>query len=450
MIASLYLEQHGVDPLDGKQVSWHPMKVFLPPEEQFQVSMLSSGDEVFILDYSGGVEFVCAVAAGARRVTVLDHHLTAISSFRAAEANRSIPPNLHVEFDVQRCGATLALDYFSRRLGEESRAAGASVTLADAAATAAGVAEAEARQLALEVFAEGGAAGDVCEPCEASCEMTAAMEGSFTSDATDFRHLCAEQCTGAATVDGGTKSSKRRRKRPGRGQPAKALGRGGHGAGATSATAQAPTPSAVAVPKATEAPVSGSYGALLARGGLGAEALLRLVRLMEDADLYRWWLQDSREFHAGLGALRLNYDVRSNPGLFARLRGLDVATVAAAGKAVLQREESRIEKELNRTFVLAVPEVGVRCFGVRTSFPELRSTLGHALAARSMSEGLGGLGVVAYATPELEAKGLIKVSVRGAEGANTLAFTERFGGGGHLTASSCNVLKFIFDSWCED
>jgi len=168
-------------------------------------------------------------------------------------------------------------------------------------------------------------------------------------------------------------------------------------------------------------------------------ALLRFLRLVEDGDLYRFWLQDSKEFSAGFGSLRLNFDLRINPGLFAELRGLDVHSVIEAGRKGVEGENRKINEEMGRTFIVNVPEVGVRCLGVRTSYPELRSAVG-----------LSPLGIVAYGTPELERKGYIKVSVRAIEGGDTLTLTEKFGGGGHQAASSCNVLKFKFDNWCED
>ena len=40
------------------------------------------------------------------------------------------------------------------------------------------------------------------------------------------------------------------------------------------------------------------------------------IRLVEDGDLWRWALPDSREFHAGVAALNLEYDVNKNPGIF--------------------------------------------------------------------------------------------------------------------------------------
>jgi len=199
----------------------------------------------------------------------------------------------------------------------------------------------------------------------------------------------------------------------------------------------------------TSATTSSGYSALLGHGADGLR-LLRLVRLIEDGDLYRWWLRDSREFHAGFGSLRLDYDVRTNPSIFSRLRALEIDDLIVSGQSSLKRENVKIEEGLRHAFRVVVAQASVRCLCIWTDSPELRSALGHALAERSREQGLAGLGMIVYTTPELQRKGQVKVSVRGVDDADTLVVTEKFGGGGHRLASSCNVLRFVFDSWRED
>lgn len=420
--------------MDTKRVSWHPMKVFLAPEDQFQISSVGPDDDIFIVDYSGSVDFTLCLAAKAKSVIVLDHHLTAVSAFTAAGSGDGLPKNLHVELDLQRSGATIALDYFSRRLSEEASACRGDPTV-EAIADSVGAAGAE----------EAVPVGEGDEEGAASPEASEAAVGSAQEEAT-------------------TRASKRRKK--------KAAAKAGRGGDKSAAAAPKPkaeiAPADVCIPCgtngdpaaaakgikpyfATASPPSaaGGYGALLGEDVRGV-ALLRFLRLVEDGDLYRFWLKDSKEFSAGFGSLRLNFDLRINPGLFAELRGLDVHSVIEAGRKGVEGENRKINEEMGRTFIVNVPEVGVRCLGVRTSYPELRSAVGHALAERSAREGLSPLGIVAYGTPELERKGYIKVSVRAIEGGDTLKLTEKFGGGGHQAASSCNVLKFKFDNWCED
>ena len=79
-----------------------------------------TGDEtVYFLDYTGPPGFAISVANALRstehgqgRVVVLDHHKTAMEDLMGPEALAARPPNLDVTFDMNRCGASIARDYF--------------------------------------------------------------------------------------------------------------------------------------------------------------------------------------------------------------------------------------------------------------------------------------------------------------------------------------------------
>jgi hypothetical protein len=49
--------------------------------------------------------------------------------------------------------------------------------------------------------------------------------------------------------------------------------------------------------------------------------------MVEDADLWRWALPDSRAFHAGLSARKLEYSSSANPGIWEELLALDAQAV---------------------------------------------------------------------------------------------------------------------------
>jgi hypothetical protein len=48
---------------------------------------------------------------------------------------------------------------------------------------------------------------------------------------------------------------------------------------------------------------------------------------VEDADLWRWALADSKAFHAGLSAQKLDYHAGRNPQVWEQLQQLDVQQV---------------------------------------------------------------------------------------------------------------------------
>lgn len=50
-------------------------------------------------------------------------------------------------------------------------------------------------------------------------------------------------------------------------------------------------------------------------------------RWVEDADLWRWALPDSKAFHAGLSAFKLDYHAGRNPQIWEQLQQLDVQQV---------------------------------------------------------------------------------------------------------------------------
>lgn len=58
-----------------------------------------------------------------------------------------------------------------------------------------------------------------------------------------------------------------------------------------------------------------------------------LFQYIEDADLWRWKLPNSKQFHAGLGEMKLEYDVQKNPAIFdqlCKLKADDIIDKASA------------------------------------------------------------------------------------------------------------------------
>ena len=48
---------------------------------------------------------------------------------------------------------------------------------------------------------------------------------------------------------------------------------------------------------------------------------------LQDADLWRWALPESKAFHAGFCSLRLNWDANANPGIWSQLLQLSPSDV---------------------------------------------------------------------------------------------------------------------------
>eukprot|EP00798_Chlamydomonas_sp_ICE-L_P014187 gene14187-20156_t len=119
-------------------------------------------------------------------------------------------------------------------------------------------------------------------------------------------------------------------------------------------------------------------------------------KCVEDADLWRWSVDGSKEFHAGLASLKLEYSVVQNPGIFDILLSLDPEQVKNQGKKALEEEACWIDSMLAASYTLQLGGTkGAssgwgRCLAVEidTDMSHHRSRLGNELAAKSAKDGL--------------------------------------------------------------
>ncbi|KAL3159526.1 hypothetical protein ABBQ38_009941 [Trebouxia sp. C0009 RCD-2024] len=186
-----------------------------------------------------------------------------------------------------------------------------------------------------------------------------------------------------------------------------------------------------------------------------SQELRRIFEYIEDADLWRWKLPDSKAFHAGLSSLNLEYDANINPKVFRQLCQLDLKQVINKGKAALQEQAQQIAAVLKTSFVVTLGGASDNqkhwgsCLAVRTdsSLAKLRSSIGNALAEASSSQGLRAIGVVAYVEDAMQNPTKIKVSLRSIGDEDTTAVSQAYGGGGHKNASSFVTDISEFESW---
>lgn len=75
---------------------------------------VTAGDHLVIADFSYPPDVMVGLAAGFGKVTVLDHHQTAVEALAAAP---DLPDNLDLNLDVTHSGAWLTLDWLRRPLG---------------------------------------------------------------------------------------------------------------------------------------------------------------------------------------------------------------------------------------------------------------------------------------------------------------------------------------------
>ncbi|KAJ0106181.1 hypothetical protein Patl1_19508 [Pistacia atlantica] len=174
-----------------------------------------------------------------------------------------------------------------------------------------------------------------------------------------------------------------------------------------------------------------------------------LFDYIEDGDLWKWKLQNSKAFSTGLKDLNIDYNFQLNPSLFQQLLSLDAESVIRQGMVSLSHKQKLIEDTLDQSYEIALGSGAFgRCLAVDAhSISELRSELGHQLATKSRNLNLRGIGAVVYRVPELENDKLVKISLRSVESEDTTPVSQEFGGGGHQNASSFMLSAAEFELW---
>lgn len=168
----------------------------------------------------------------------------------------------------------------------------------------------------------------------------------------------------------------------------------------------------------------------------------KLFSYVEDNDIWRYALPDSKAFSAGLAYILKDeeFDVSVNPSLFGKLEALDPQEVIETGKKVLEENDRLVEEEVEKAFVFRImytlppveesksssssptkPEfadpvncnASFECLGVLTKLSYIRSSLGNALAKKSQSLKLAPVGLVAYEEKDAaNADAVYKVELR--------------------------------------
>lgn len=184
-----------------------------------------------------------------------------------------------------------------------------------------------------------------------------------------------------------------------------------------------------------------------------------LFDYIQDNDLWQHKLPQSREFSAGLQAMRLELDVNVNPDLFQQLGALVVDDVCARGVAALQERDALIARLLPVAVPFTIPggpagTLTCLALEVDASTAEIRSALGNALAERAQQVVGTDVGAIIYHftlgpgphAPADAPDATWKVSLRSKQ-SDTTPFSQFYGGGGHRCASSFSVTRATLDTF---
>lgn len=179
------------------------------------------------------------------------------------------------------------------------------------------------------------------------------------------------------------------------------------------------------------------------------EKVYRLFKLIEDGDLWRWALPQSKAFSSGLKDMNIEYNVTVNPSLFSQLMDLDPELLISLGKETLANKQKLIDEALDQSYKIALGRgLFGHCLAVSTDcISQLRSELGHQLANKSRTLNLRGIGAVVYKVPELKNDQLLKISLRSIDLEDTTLISQKYGGGGHRNASSFLLSADEYIKW---
>ncbi|RVW83318.1 hypothetical protein CK203_039574 [Vitis vinifera] len=84
------------------------------------------------------------------------------------------------------------------------------------------------------------------------------------------------------------------------------------------------------------------------------ERVRRVFEYVEDGDLWRWGLENSKAFSSGLNDMNLEFDVGLNPSLFDQLLSLDLETVINEGMVSLSKKQVLIDEALEQSYEIAL------------------------------------------------------------------------------------------------
>ncbi|KGN63972.1 uncharacterized protein LOC101214462 [Cucumis sativus] len=179
------------------------------------------------------------------------------------------------------------------------------------------------------------------------------------------------------------------------------------------------------------------------------ERMRKLYEYIEDGDLWKWSLPNSKALSSGLKDLNIEFDALLNPNLFNQLLSLDMETMISQGIVSLSHKQKLIDGVLNQSYSITLGGGAFgRCLAVDAdSVSELRSELGHQLATKSQNLNFRGIGAVVYRVPELGNDQMLKISLRSVNEEDTTPISQEFGGGGHRNASSFMLSSTEFQKW---
>jgi len=157
-----------------------------------------------------------------------------------------------------------------------------------------------------------------------------------------------------------------------------------------------------------------------------------LLKYVEDTDLWRFALPESREFSTALGQYKMDFVVWDD--LITQLQETDnLINFIAKGSLLAKFEDKLVAHMMTRKERVLFE--GHEVWALNTS--EYASILGNNLAELNLAEEQEPIGIVYYHTDNM-----VKISLRSIGEADVAKIANKYGGGGHKNAAGIGVASF--------
>ncbi|KAM6595566.1 hypothetical protein CsatA_006090 [Cannabis sativa] len=170
-----------------------------------------------------------------------------------------------------------------------------------------------------------------------------------------------------------------------------------------------------------------------------------ILKHIEDTDLRRWSLPDTKAFNIGLDKWRSKLNCLTNPYMYEQLMEINSADLIAVGNSYISTREKAAEKLLNKAFkVMLGRGFYGECLGVRADTnSDLVDEIGKKLSVKSAAAGLRPIGAVIH----MQGSNL-KVCLRSTvNGIDTSEVAKAYGGGGSSSSSSFIIRMDEYNQW---
>ncbi|CAA2961320.1 RRP12-like protein [Olea europaea subsp. europaea] len=170
-----------------------------------------------------------------------------------------------------------------------------------------------------------------------------------------------------------------------------------------------------------------------------------ILKYIEDGDLRKWNLPDTKAFNLGLHEWRSKLNCISNSGLYEQLMEIHVDDLITKGKTYLSCRQNAANKFLDKVFRVRLGRgLYGECLGVRADGnSDLSDEMGKELSRRSAAAGLRPIGAVIYMQ-----RNNLKMSLRSTDSsADTSEVAKAYGGGGSPSSSSFIIRMDEYNQW---